>query len=401
MFRDKILNFFKKNWKTKLLSIMVALTAWFIISLNQSSIVNYPNKIEIDFEGLKESLVSVAADDSVQIKINVDPIDLKDLKDSDFKASVDLTGLENGVYEKEIKVTATSPEVQIISCNPRKTTVKIDTRETKTVPVRVKYDGAAAEGYIVSDATAEPEEVKVVGPKSTIDNITEAVAPIKINGEREGFEKVSQLFVYDAQGDEIKFVKIDPLSIKTKISITPAGDTKTVGIKVKTTGNIRDGYWINSITTEPQTVTISGSRTKLSQTQYVETEAIDLTDLNTDKTFSTQLNVDNGVKVEDKYSSIKVAIDIEKSQQTKIVEITPKFKNASSGFNVIADPQKVSVEITTSKASVEESDISLEINLGSYGKGQHEIELSKDSFSVASNVKIEKIITNKIKITLE
>lgn len=401
MFRDKIMNFFKKNWKAKLLSTVAALIAWFIISLNQSSIVNYPNKIEIDFKGLKESLVSVAADDSVQIKINIDPIDLKDLKDSDFKASVDLTELENGIYEKEIKVTTTSPEVQIISCNPRKTTVKIDTRETKTVPVRVKYDGAAAEGYIVSDATAEPEEVKLIGPKSTIDNITEAVAPIKINGEKEGFEKVSQLFVYDAQGDEIKFVKIDPLSIKTKISITPAGDTKTVGIKVKTTGNIKDGYWINSIAIEPQTVTISGSRTKLSQTQYVETEAIDLTNLDVDKTFTAQLNVDSGIKVEDKYSSIKVTINIEESQQTKIVEVLPKFKNAPSGFDITATPQKISVEITTSKTSVEESDIALEINLGLYGKGQHEIELFKDSFLVASNVKIEKILTNKIKIILE
>jgi YbbR domain-containing protein len=293
------------------------------------------------------------------------------------------------------------PEVQIISCNPRKTTVKIDTRETKTVPVRVKYDGTAAEGYIVSDATAEPEEVKVIGPKSTIDNITEAVAPIKINGEKEGFERVSQLFVYDAQGDEIKFVKIDPLSIKTKISVTPAGDTKTVGIKVKTTGNIKDGYWINSITIEPQTVTISGSRTKLSQTQYVETEAIDLTNLDADKTFTAQLNVDSGIKVEDKYSSIKVTMNIEESQQTKIIEVLPKFKNTPSGFNVTTNPQKISVEITTSKTSIEESDIALEINLGLYGEGQHEIELSKDSFLVASNIKIEKILTNKIKITLE
>jgi YbbR domain-containing protein len=401
MLRDKIANFFRKNYQAKVLSVASALVAWFIISLNQSSIVNYPNKIEISFEGLKDNLVSVAADNNVQIKINVDPIKLKDLKDSDFTASIDLTGLENGVYEKEIKVATTSSEVQIISCNPRKTTVKIDTRETKNVPVRVKYDGAAAEGYIVSDASAEPEEVQVVGPKSTIDTITETVAPIKINGEKEGFEKISQLFVYDAQGDEIKFVKIEPLSIKTKISISPAGDTKTVGIKVKTSGGIKSGFWINSIVTEPQTVTISGSRTKLSQTQYVETEAIDLTDLDDDKTFSTQLNVDNGIKVEDKYSSIKVTIDIEKSQQTKTVEITPKFKNIPSGLDITTDPQKASVELASSKSSIEDSDVVLEIDLGSYTKGEREIELSEDYFTVANGVKLEKILTPKIKIILE
>jgi YbbR domain-containing protein len=401
MLREKTVNFFKKNWKAKLLSTVAAMIAWFIISLNQSSVVNYPNKIAIDFGGLKDNLVSVAADDNVQIKISVDPINLKDLKDSDFKASVDLTGLENGVYEKEIKVTTTSPKVQIISCNPRKTTVKIDTRETKAVPVRVKYDGTAADGYIVSDATAEPEQVNVVGPKSTIDTITEAVAPIKINGEKEGFEKISQLFVYDAQGDEIKFVKIEPETIKTKISITPAGDTKTVGIKVKTSGQIKDGYWINTITTEPQTVTISGSRTKLSQTQYVETEVIDLGNLSADKTYTAQLDVDNGIKVEDKYSSIKVTIDIEESEQTRTVEITPKFKNVPSALNVTTNPQKVSVEVTTSKTSIEESDISLEIDLGSYGRGEHEVELSNSSFSLSNSIKLEKIVTGKIKITLE
>lgn len=401
MLREKTVNFFKKNWIVKLLSVAAAMVAWFAISLSQSSIVNYPNKIEIGFEGLKDGLVSVAADNSVQIKINVDPVKLKDLNDGDFKATIDLTKLDNGVYEKEIKVTATSSDVQIISCNPRKTTVKIDTKETKTVPARVKYDGTAAEGYIVSDATAEPKEVQVVGPKSTIDTITEAVAPIKVSGEKDGFEKISRLFVYDAQGDEIKFVKIDPETVKTKISISPAGDTKTVGIKVKTSGDIKNGYWISSITTEPQTVTISGSRTKLSQTQYVETEAIDLNNLSDDKTYTAQLSVDNGIKVEDKYSSIKVTIDVEKSEQTKTVEISPNFKNTPSGLRLTANPEKVSVEATTSKASIGNSDITLEIDLGSYSKGEHEIELSETSFMLSSGVKLDKILTGKLKIILQ
>lgn len=401
MIRDKIINFFKKNWIIKLLSVAAAIIAWFAISLSQSSVVNYPNKIEIGFEGLRDGLVSVAANDNVQIKINVDPMKLKDLNDSDFSVTIDLAGLEKGVYEKEVKVTTTSSEVQIISCNPRKTTVKIDTKEIKTVPARVKYDGAAAEGYIVSDATAEPKEVQVIGPKSTIDTITEAVAPIKVSGEKDGFEKVSQLFVYDAQGDEIKFVKVEPETVKTKISISPSGDTKTVGIRVKTSGDIKNGYWISSITTEPQTVTISGSRTKLSQTQYVETEAIDLNNLSENKTYTAQLSVDNGIKVEDKYSSIKVTVVIEKSEQTRTVEISPSFKNTPSGLKITTNPERISVEATTSKTSIQDSDITLEIDLGSYSKGEHEIELSKASFSLSDNVKLEKILTGKLKIILE
>jgi len=405
MFKQRAKLILTRNWKTKAVSILSAGVLWFIISLNQSSIVNYPNKIKIDFTGLGENLVSVASDDSVQVKINADPIKLKSLNDENFKATIDLSGLGEGVYEKEVKITSAEPKIQVISSTPKKTTVKIDKRATKKVPVRVKYEGATEDGLIVSDTSADPSEVEIVGPKSTIDTISEAVAPIKISQEKESFEKVSNLFLFDAQGNQIKFIKISPDSVKAKVTIGPAGETKTVGIKVNTTGDTESGYWVKSITTDPQVITVSGSRTKLSQIQYVETEEIDISALNTTKTFTTKLKNENGIIINEKYSSIKVIIEAAKNENVKSISVIPHFNNLQTNFKLSSiEPSAVEIKVTGDSVSLSQlksADFALNIDLSKYQKGTHEIDLQESNFTLPNSLKLIELISEKIKITVE
>jgi len=401
MLNHRIKNFFTKDWIAKLVIVVATTILWFFISLNQVSTINFPSKIKIDYQGLKEGLVCTSSNENVQIKINADPIILKNLKESDFKATVDLTGLDEGTYEKEIKTTVDSDKVTIISTNPRKTTIIIEKKASKNVPVRARFDGKLEDGYIVSDSVADPAEAEIVGPESVVKTVSEVIAPIKASGEKQNFEKVSELFAYDAQGNVLKAIKINPDTAKITATVVPVGETKTVGIKANFKGNLASGYWMSLVKTDPQVITISGSKTKLTQTKYVETEPIDISNLSENKTFSTALKKESGISVEEKYSVIKVSIELSKIENTQEISIKPSFINLAKDLKITTvDPTEAKISVSTDTGA-DTGQIVLNINANGLSKGEHTANLTESNFSLPSGVKLNKILTEKIIFKVE
>jgi YbbR domain-containing protein len=402
--KNQIKVFFTKDWPGKLASLIIATILWFVISLSQSTVTNYPGQLKINFTNLKDGLIAISNDDYVQIKINTKPVNLRDVKESDFKIQIDLDSLGEGTYEKNISVVSSNSNVQIVSVTPQKTTVRIEKKISKTVPVRVRLDGQVAEGLIASDAKTDPPEVAISGPESIINSITEVVAPIKLDGEKDDFVRTAQLFAYTAQGVEIKNILISSDSVKVSVIISSSGETKTVGIKVDTSGEIASGYWISSITTDPQVLTIIGSASKVAQTKYLETEAIDIGSLTQSKTFSSKISIPAGVTVQDKPQSIKIVVNIDKVLATKSFDITANFMNLPSSLAITqSQPATVKVEITSDGKDVESlnsQDIKLNLDLSSATESTTEIGIDSSKFEIPSGYRISSISDSKITLKI-
>lgn len=308
----KLKNIVFYNWQAKLLILFCTFVLWVYVSATQSLVVDFPGDITVSYQNASDGIISVSDVDMVHIKIAVDPINLKQLTEDNFSAVVDLKDLSEGTFERPIKVSSKKEDVRIISVAPSKATVRLEKKISKTLPIRIKIDGKAAEEFIVSDASTTVEASVVSGPEQIVKSLAEVVAPVKLDGESESFERTAKLFIYSANGNEIKNLDMSPSQVPVRIAISPAGEAKTVGIKVNTSGNIANGYFISGVTTDPAVVTISGTTSALSRTKFLETEAVDISGLTENKTFSVKLTVPNGLKVEEKNSQIKVDLEISK-----------------------------------------------------------------------------------------
>lgn len=307
---NKIKRFFASNWKAKVLIFLCTFFLWIYVSASQSLVVNFPGTILVDYQNLAEGTISVSDTDSVQIKIAVDPVNLKQIDESNFHATVDLKNLAEGTYERDIIVNSKREDVKVISVSPQRATVRVEKKISKTVPIRVKLDGQAASEYTASETSAEIDSAIVSGPEKTINTIAEVVAPLKLSGENSNFSKTVKLFAYNATGIEIKNVKIEPENTLVRVTISIIGEAKTVGVKIKTIGSVASGYWISNITSDPQIFTISGSRSVLASTKFLETEPIDISNLSEKKSFSAKLVIPRGIDIIDNNQQVKVEIDV-------------------------------------------------------------------------------------------
>jgi YbbR domain-containing protein len=290
--------------------------------------------------------VAISNNDFVQIKFSAKSINLSSIKESNFSANVDLSGLGEGTYQKDIQVSSQLQNIQIVSVNPSKTTVRIEKKTSKMVPIRVRVDGSAKEGFIASDVTSTPSETEVNGPESIISAISEAVAPIKLDGESESFTRSADLFAYTAAGDQIKNLIFNPSTVQLKITVSAASEPRSVGIRVRLSGKIAAGFAVGSISTDPQIVTVSGSESLLASTKYLETQNVDITGLSQDKTFTIKLDVPNGLTVEDKLQSVKVTLQIISSTAIRQLSITPSITGLSQNQKATLDPPSLDVFVT-------------------------------------------------------
>jgi len=307
---SKIKKLFLYNWKAKILIFLCTFMLWIYVSASQSLIVNFPGSVPIAYQNSAEGTMSVSDTDSVQIKIAVDPINLKQIDESNFQASVDLKNLVEGTYEREILVTSKREDVRIISVNPSRATVRIEKKISKTVPIRVKLDGQAASEYTASETSAEVESAIVSGPEKTVNTIAEVVAPLKLSGESSSFSKTTKLFVYSATGSELKNVEIDPGEVLVRVTISTLGEAKTVGVKINTIGKVANGYWISNIISDPPLFTVSGSRSVLARTKFLETEPIDVSNLSEKKSFSAKLIIPAGLNILDSNQQVKIEVEV-------------------------------------------------------------------------------------------
>lgn len=401
---DRLRKLFTRDWHAKLGALVCAIILWFFITATQSSIISFPGNIPVDFKNLKDGLVAISSDDNVQIKIRSENVNLSGITQDNFEASVDLSSLGEGTYNKNIIVTSKNPNIQISSTIPSSTTIRIEKKINKTVPARIRLDGSSAEGYGVSNTEISPSEVNVSGPESIISNVTEAVAPIKLNGENSNFSKNAQLFVYSASGQELKDVSINPKDVSVQVTILRVGDVKTVGIKINLTGNLAPGYFISATSSDPEVVTVGGTGAKISLLKYVETEPIDITGFSANKTVSAKLNLPSGITTEGQVMSVQITLTVTRSDTAKEISLEPNFTNLPSNLIVAAfNPNKILVVFTGSPDTLNQinnDNVKLNIDLSFMQKGTNEVTLKSDFLKYPSNLIPLNFTPDKLSVTV-
>ena len=324
------------NLVVKIISIILAVGLWVVVDANKSKISNYPGKIPIEYKGLKNNLAAINDVQQVGIKIFTDKNIWQQLSSSTFIARVDLTGLEEGVYELPINVTSSTLGVQIVETSPANVMVRIEPSSSKIVPVTIKPEGDLAKGKSISSSEANPEKVSINGAKSIIDNISEAVVQVNVKNQSESISVASDLMAFDNKGNVIKSITFDPLRINVKISIEDESTIKNVGVTLITTGEIASGYQVEKINLSPSVISIRGNAATLKNISNISTREVNLSDFTQSKTVDVLLDLPQGVLLKDNINKIKVSLDL--------IEI-----NINKEFSIPINISKVPANYTISR----------------------------------------------------
>ncbi len=401
-------NFITNNIAAKILCLLVALTVWAYVASGESKNINLPSSIPIEARSVGEGLIAKLSTSEIKVRVAVDRGKLKNLSADSFEAYIDLTSKTKGTYtDVAVTVKAKDPNIQIREITPSTITVTLDPAITKTVPVVVKIEGKPGDGLAPNDPIIEPDKVEVRGAKSDVDRILEATAIIGLKGDTADLKKTVALEGYDAKGDRIKDLGFSPSEVVVTIPIVKAGKSKTVGIKVKTEGTVKSGYWASQISTDPTLVSITGNAEALNSAKFIETATINIDGLSANKTFNVDLSPPTGIVLLDANTEIKVTINISANDTTKEIIASINSINLSATLSLDtsgSDPIKVLVSGPADKLdALTSADVVVTLDLNAFRSpiGVSKIDISRDWIKVPEGISVVRFNPSATTITLQ
>ncbi len=200
----RIAGFFRENLGLKLVSLVLAFGGWVYV-VGRSPVVRFISA-PVEFIAPDGLAVTDYQPREVRVRVQGDAPQLARLSEQNVYARVQLeSGMRIGRATKigvqERDVLGVPPGVVREVVSPP-LMVTVERRLVRTVPVRVKMEGRAPDGFTVTRAWSEPASVELSGPEDAIRGVdqiwTEAV---NVRSHQRPFTATSEL------------VRVDPLVV--------------------------------------------------------------------------------------------------------------------------------------------------------------------------------------------
>jgi hypothetical protein len=174
----------RRDLALRLASLVLALGLWFVIAGRQTA--ERGLSVAVELRNVPRSLeVTGEAPHTVEVRVRASPGLIDSLDPSRVLAAVDLAGAEEG--ERIVQLTPGQIRVpfgfRVVRITPSLLTFRLERTRHKTIPIDPRVVGRPAAGYELARVTADPSEVQVAGPSSSVQAIASAFTePVSVAG---------------------------------------------------------------------------------------------------------------------------------------------------------------------------------------------------------------------------
>lgn len=147
-------------------------------------------EVQVRYE-LPDGVMILEPVERVKIRLRAAREEAVSLTPFNVSVRVALTQSELGavdITEDRMRVVAPG-EVEVISIDPNRFTLEVETVERATVPVRATLTGEPAAGASHGSPEVRPDKAEIYGPRSRVRNVRELTAPVNLHGHALTFEE--------------------------------------------------------------------------------------------------------------------------------------------------------------------------------------------------------------------
>jgi len=393
-------NRLRRDYLLIIVSFFIAVILWSVVQDSKNP------EMEVDLKGVPVSLTDNATGPSaagltvlrgegqtISVRVRAKRNVLLDIKPSNVLATINLSGITRaGEYDLPVDIELLADGVSLVDVNPNRLPVKIDKMLTVEVPVKAVLDGEAARGYYAVEPVPEPAVVSVTGPAAEINYIEYALAEVRQDNFSGSFSSKANIVLYNKDGEETKsqYITCDTQSVD--VAVTVYG-TKTVPLRVITSGDVPDGYYYVGSSLSQDSVTIAGNNAALSQIGYINVEMVDLRGLTETTVMERNIVIPSGIINVSGSSKCSVEVEVEPYINSAVEIDGFEAVNIPDGVEIRYAYEPISVSVYGPKSVVEQmtnddivavADMSAlaDMNDGRIEIGDYELDLE---ISVADN----------------
>lgn len=381
---------FQSKWFVRALALAFAIVLYIFVNVDQNTSGSESTFLGLSTESqtLKDVPVDIRMDsenyvvsgvpETVAISLEGTPGKLTPLlMQRNFDVYVDLEGLGEGEHTVELEHTLSNDITGYIE--PKSVEVTIEEKATEQFSVVADFinDDKMAEGYELIDYVVEPETVTITSSKSVIERIGAVKVYVNLEGLDDSINKRElPVNVYDTQGNEMS-VRIEPENVQVSAEVD--NPSKSVPLAVETTGELPEGYALNSISANVEEVEVYSTSDVLEEISEITTKEIDLSEITESGTIDAELALPEGVNAPE-METIEVTIDVEQAQVFENITITEEGLADGQAVTYV-DPEsgEMDISITGTESDISEltaEDFSVSIDLSGLDPGEHVIPVT-------------------------
>ena len=312
---------------------------------------------------------------------------------------MDLSRLGPGIQQVPIVPESSDPQVRVVEVIPSTASVRLEEIQDRTVPVKVNLLGNVPFGYVYGTPVVQPEVVTVNGPASLVETVEMVTVDVRVEGITVDIDAPFHPTAVDATGTAVRNVRTDPQTVRVQIPVSQQVSYKQVGVRASISGEVAPGYWIQSVNTEPSSVTVVGDPKALGTIDYLDTATLDVSNASSTITRDLRIITPDGASLIQQQTA-RVQVNISPLQTTQVLRVAPQLNNLGSGLQVISSPSYVDVTIQGEAPvmkSVSVDQVKVILNADGLGEGVHSV---KPSVTVPAGVSVASVSPEAVTLVL-
>lgn len=381
----KIGNWFRKDLRIKIVSILLALLFWlYVTNVNNpfKSVIIYNVPVTvINQEFLEQNNYTLKNTLRTYIDVTIrgrrDVVDK--IRSTDFETTLDLSQIRS-VNDKKLKLSepvCLQKNVTIESYNPHEIDIQLARNKTGVFEVELVQSISMKPGYVLLGTTVTPDRIPLFTEEAIIDSIGSIKAYLELTDLDRDTTKQVQCKVFNKQGSEIASLSKD---LKVSVNVETA---KEVPVSLVTRGRLANNYIETQRMIEPVKVLVTGAPGILEKLTDIKTEQVDIDSIDGDFNGTVPLVIPEGVKLVNSPDTIKVSIDVERLvvRGFEFTKDEISILNARNDGTLVYEitTEKVNVQFRGRQADVDEifaAALRPAVDVSGLGEGTHRLPLN-------------------------
>jgi YbbR domain-containing protein len=375
-------------------SLMLAFLVWLVATIQADPIQQrrFANPIEVRLSPDEGLLITnpTITNRLVSVVIRA-PRSIQDLLTSDeITVTADLQGLGAGEHSVELQASVARPQASVVDTSPRLIRITLEEADQKQVPLRARVSEEPPAGYSHDEPLFDLDlnQVLVSGTARQVDLVVAVEAEISLRDQRNPVEYDLRLLPVDADGNTVPDVTLDPEVVHVQVNIQRRDDVKEISITPILVGALPQGYVLNALSYEPQTILIGGTPSQLaSLPETIQTEAIDLSTYTATFTVSVRPSLPNNNLLLLSGQLINVTVEIIPVTSSKQFDQIPvEVFGLPENYTAQVIPDQIAVLVTGPQSELDqltESEIRAAIDLNGLTPGNYTV---KPNISITSAI---------------
>ena len=342
-----------KNLGLKLLSVAIAVVVWFLVVMTNNPKdtrtfydvpVRLVNEELLEAEGKVYQILDNT--DMVRVTVEMPRNLMNELTKEDIVAEADISKLTE-INTIPISYYVINPDLNVSDIRGNRDVVRLSVEEKVKKWINVKHNlvGKPAEGYIVDAVNMNLTRILLTGPKSVVENVSEAVVEADVNNVVSNVSVNVEPAFFDKEGNLLSLSNVQRSENSVHLDVKILA-TKDVTLEAGYMGVPAEGYLTNGeMSIDPPTVKVAGTLSALMSVNKISipAEEVDITGAagNYEVTVNIRKYLPENIKLVDNVGSarvnVTVGIEPEEERILTIPQRNIQILSMPEGFEAVPD----------------------------------------------------------------